>query len=622
VSADRPQPVIERLTVEEGFLDGLSLSFQPGLNVIIGPRGTGKTSVIELLRFCLGAPALTERFEKGARDHARSILGEGRVTVTCSILGERFVVSRRHIDEAPEGDPDAIKEISPLVLSQNEIEQVGLDARGRTRLLDGFRNGTVDRDYERMVLTSLRSLSAEIAQVNAEILLLTDQLQQRGAAHEALAAAERDLAEREKSVAEAGGALRDLDQLGAVVAERSVTTTILQRTIVALEEWHHSLEEVARARPAVEELPPSTQANPMPTVSQRLGAANQAIQNATTEVSAAVEELRERYQVEQEARRAADDQAREQRRHVESLQEGAGVAAKLLTDLREKAAQLDALQRVRDERSQRLVDLQEQRLVAIGELEALRDQRFNERVAVANDLTQTLSPQIEITVRRSGLASDYENAINDLLRGSGLRYATLSTQLAAKLAPQELVRASEAQDVDLIARAGDISKDRALKVIERVREQGGGKLLSAEIEDAAVFKLLSGGTFKDTTELSTGQRCTVVLPILLHHGDRPVIIDQPEDHLDNAFIVETLVRAIRQRPAESQLIVSTHNPNIPVLGDARQVTVLASDGKRGFEDHTAGLDANETVEAITNIMEGGREAFERRARFYDSHITE
>ena len=48
--------IIERVQVEEGFLDGLDLRFTKGLNVLIGPRGSGKTSVIELIRFCLGAP--------------------------------------------------------------------------------------------------------------------------------------------------------------------------------------------------------------------------------------------------------------------------------------------------------------------------------------------------------------------------------------------------------------------------------------------------------------------------------------------------------------------------------------------------------------------------------------
>jgi hypothetical protein len=95
-----------------------------------------------------------------------------------------------------------------------------------------------------------------------------------------------------------------------------------------------------------------------------------------------------------------------------------------------------------------------------------------------------------------------------------------------------------------------------------------------------------------------------------------VILDQPEDHLDGAFIVNTLIEAIMGRDPTSQLITSTHNPNIPVLGDATQVTLLGSDGHRGFQLHSGPLADPHIVEAITSVMEGGKEAFERRARFY------
>lgn len=109
MNASPPPLLIDRITVEEGFLDGLDLSFKPGLNVIIGPRGVGKTSVIELLRFCLGIPALTDRFEKTARDHARSVLSSGRVTVSCSYRLPRHQLYRRSNATAGTTDPIAVR---------------------------------------------------------------------------------------------------------------------------------------------------------------------------------------------------------------------------------------------------------------------------------------------------------------------------------------------------------------------------------------------------------------------------------------------------------------------------------------------------------------------------------
>jgi hypothetical protein len=88
-------------------------------------------------------------------------------------------------------------------------------------------------------------------------------------------------------------------------------------------------------------------------------------------------------------------------------------------------------------------------------------------------------------------------------------------------------------------------------------------------------------TTSQLIDLSTVQRCTVVLPLILEHSDRILVVDQPEDRIDNAFIVDTLIKSILRRSTSSQVILSTHNANIPVLGEAQLVVQLASDGRRG-----------------------------------------
>lgn len=125
-----PSVEITRLVVDEGFLDGLDLRFGPGLNVLIGPRGVGKTSIIQLLRFCLGVPAFGGAFSESALSHAREVLGaDGRVSVELMIDGEPIVLSRRKQDEAPEGPVDAVGE--PIILAQTEVEEIAVDPGGR-----------------------------------------------------------------------------------------------------------------------------------------------------------------------------------------------------------------------------------------------------------------------------------------------------------------------------------------------------------------------------------------------------------------------------------------------------------------------------------------------------------
>src|SRR5271166_5679865 len=92
---------IERVQVEEGFLDGLDVMLVPGLNALIGARGTGKTSLIELIRFCLDVRGYTAETGKRSRDHALSVLGAGQVTVTLSDGKETIIVTRTGNDTEP-----------------------------------------------------------------------------------------------------------------------------------------------------------------------------------------------------------------------------------------------------------------------------------------------------------------------------------------------------------------------------------------------------------------------------------------------------------------------------------------------------------------------------------------
>jgi ABC-type transport system involved in cytochrome bd biosynthesis fused ATPase/permease subunit len=96
--------------------------------------------------------------------------------------------------------------------------------------------------------------------------------------------------------------------------------------------------------------------------------------------------------------------------------------------------------------------------------------------------------------------------------------------------------------------------------------------------------------------------------------DNPLIIDQPEDNLDNHFIYETVVETIRRLKANRQMMFVTHNANIPVLAEADLVVVLDSDGKTGRVSKMGALD--DCRDEIIDLLEGGREAFELRRKRY------
>jgi hypothetical protein len=99
----------------------------------------------------------------------------------------------------------------------------------------------------------------------------------------------------------------------------------------------------------------------------------------------------------------------------------------------------------------------------------------------------------------------------------------------------------------------------------------------------------------------------------------PLLIDQPEDDLDNRFIYDDVVQRLRGAKRRRQLLVATHNANIPVLGDAEQILVMDSettDVQRGSLVASGAIDDRDVRQAAERILEGGEEAFARRREKY------
>ena len=159
--------------------------------------------------------------------------------------------------------------------------------------------------------------------------------------------------------------------------------------------------------------------------------------------------------------------------------------------------------------------------------------------------------------------------------------------------------------------------------ITRVRKEKREKwfeLMITRISDAADLTLLrsddsKAGSFQ-CGDLSTGQKNTAILSLLLARGTGPVLIDQPEDELDSEFLYKELVPMLRAAKRQRQLIIVTHNANIPVNADAELVYALKAEGGRGTCLSQGGLDRPDVARAVLNIMEGSEEAFRRRQEKY------
>lgn len=610
--------IIRRMQVEGGFLDGLDLRFHDGLNVLIGGRGTGKSSVIELIRYCLDVRgSSSEDDKKVALEQALSVLQDGQVTLTVDDDGSAMMVTRSANAE-PEGLES--RHLLPLILSQKDVESIGLSARGRRNIIDYFFGGTGQKGVEQRLAAQIRSLTTEIRDMLAE----TDALSNRIAGAEAIATeltrAEARSAEISKSSAQLDGKQKELDALSSLSSGLAVRLDALRR---AKETTVANCETLLSANVlgfGLDPWPEMGEPDPLLAVREKLARADHHSAEAAKLLEQAIEDINAAIRTLEKDRSPIEDQARVIRREVEALREGAGAAARQLAGLREQASQLEALAALRAQRLERIGRVQEQRGTVLDQLDALREATFEERKEVADDLSQKLTPLIRVKVRQAAQLTEYIGEITNALRGSGLRYNELAQALAESMTPRELVEASENANIKFISKSAKITPERAERVASHIRASGGETLAGIALEDTADFELLDGASFKPMNELSVGQRCTVVLSILLQHPDRVLIVDQPEDHLDNAFIVETLIGAIRHRAEHSQLIFSTHNANIPVLGEATSVIRLNSNGKRGFVVHAEPLNDPKSVDAITTLMEGGDEAFRKRAAFYNQNL--
>ena len=610
---------IERVQIEEGFLDGLDVSFAPGLNVIIGERGTGKTSLIEVVRYCLGVKGYTKDSEKHSLNHALSILGSGQVTVTLSDGERDFHVTRTASDESPRASESFVR---PIIFSQTEIETIGLQAHGRMRLLDSFRGnqkGSEARESE--ASSEVRSFTAQVDELRGEIDELSAQV-------EAISALDKQISElipQEQKLTrvseDAKKKKKKLDVLSGNIAASAVRVGAIERFIESVSRWQSSLASFSSTRPSLEPWPEGAGSDPLTKGRASFARAKDHLNEALGELQNAVFEAESHLRTSQESKLDVEDRARQLRKEVETLQQGAGSIVRRGQQLRERKAHLESLKKVLAERRKAVNSLLLQRNAALDQLDSIREKRFNVRDAVASKLTETLGPSIRVKLFRAGQYEAFAAAIADALRGSGLRYNELSTTLAENVSPRELLDAVDTNESDLIAEATGITKERVARALDHLRESDLGALGTVAVEDAVALQLLDGADYKGIAELSTGQRCTVVLPLVLRHTERVLIVDQPEDHIDNAFIANTLIVSVLARRSDSQIIFSTHNANIPVLGNADRVIQLGSDGKRGFPLLASDLDDPFVVSAITTVMEGGAEAFRRRAAFYGHYET-
>ncbi len=597
-----------RLEVDGGFLDGLDLRFSTGLNVLIGARGSGKTSVVEILRYCLDHRAVTDDAQRKAEAQALWVLGGGCATLTVEIDGVERVL-RRCVGQDPDSPVPSAESV--LFVSQKEIEEIGLDADSRRRILDSLAANPSQR------AESDADIDGIAKKVFAEQQELDDVIEALGA----LADVPQQLADAEKEQSGADEADQELADLQQIATDVSREVGDLVKTVEAYEAVHERLRrwkeelDVSRAEePDWSRAPDEFAATMEPKLVELRTSLAQSV-SALGELAETAKEKEHKADLELGVRRR---RLAELSSRIEEIEEGAGKTARRLAALREQEEKRQGLIERQASLEQRISELRAARSVILDELAKEADERFAQRLQAAEKMNERFKGEIQIDVVKAGEVGDYEAALGRALEGSGLQWRALSKQIADRMSPRELIAAVERLDVEAIVQAGAVSASRAQRLVGHLAGVDSTEVLLSKIDEEVDFSLLDGKELKSTARLSLGQRCTVVLPLLLAGDPDLAVLDQPEDHLDNAFIVDTVVDALRNRRSDAQVVVATHNANIPVLGDADLVIHLSSSGTRAYVVDADPLNKPEIVSAITRLMEGGEAAFKKRAEFYAS----
>lgn len=611
------------LSVTGGFLDGLRLNFADGLNCIIGGRGTGKTTVLEFIRYLLCSDDPHER-GKANKDVVEENLKSGKIVLDIETQSGVPYRIERSLGEAAalfnaKGDPitaslDRSRLFKADIYGQNKIEEIARNSRFQLQLIDRFAEADVRRvqeEIERIKHTlrqkineneqneeALRECEHAVAELEGINLKLDETKPSGSPEADALAIAEKAKTLRARE-GEAMQTLRDAvkgveseanrwQQHVANRCKNVIDPPLLQGANGAL------LSEIQNEMTSFFQAFASLEAQAV-ALSQKTDKALWAI----------AQKLVQTHALQDQAYRDLASRVQQQSTQVKERQALQKRQMELLAKEKERVQRLET----RGTLTQEISGLS-------AKLSDLRDERYSTRRSVATDLTSKLSPHIRVSVTQAADKSLYEAELRDMLKGSSIKYNTIVPRLVTSVFPSDLARFVRASDADSLMRQADINKDQAQRIIGHFQQHSDliAKLETMEIDDLPRIELQDGTEYKNSAQLSTGQRCTVILPILLLQDERPLLIDQPEDNLDNAFVYDTVVRSVRGAKTSRQLIFVTHNPNIPVLGDAERVFVLASDGQRGQMEVSGGVDA--VKEKIEHILEGGAEAFQQRMRRY------
>ena len=560
-----------------GFLDNSAMRFNPNLNVLIGGRGTGKSTVIESLRHALELEPIGAEARSGYDGIVKNVLRSGTkvsLLVRCQRPGPREYRIERTIPNPPVVRDAETSEVLNMSVSdifpgveiygQHEISELARSPAKLTRLLGRF----VERDdaignRKRELRQQLQASRKGILDVRNELDSVKERLARLPGLEETL-----------RSYEEAG-LEDDLKEQSLLVREEHVLDTVAER----LQPFPSWLDKLRQETPIDRAFLSPTALDGLPGKIM-LAKADQALAEFSTDVERviadlhaaldkvdlAVEEVRSWFRTRQAEMQSVYE------RKLRELQKSQIDGEEFLR-LRRRIEALRPLDERREKFHRLAADHKERRRNLLAEWEDVKAEEFRALERAAKRVTRKLQGRVRVRVEFARNRESLFRLLRDRVKGRLSETVSVLRQRET-LSLNAFVSACR-QGTDALAtefgvpamqanRLAEASEETLMQIEELDLPSVTGIELNAASPDEAE-------SWQDLNKLSTGQKATAILLLLLLESDAPLVVDQPEDDLDNRFITEGIVPRMREEKRRRQFLFATHNANIPVLGDAELI---------------------------------------------------
>jgi len=623
---------IESIKVTGGYLDGVHIEFSEHLNAVIGGRGTGKSTLLECIRYALQLKPIGKNAQRQHDEIIKENLGnksKARVELvirSSKMNGKRFTVARRYGESASVKDENGnISAFTPFdllpgleVYGQNEIYEIAQDKASQRLLLTRFlESGQHDSE------TRIRETISKLAENRKKLLEAQDNV----------ASIEDEVARLPKLEEQLGQfKTLGLEEKLKIVPLLETEKRLRKRAIEeegpnldkAFQAVHDSLPDtVFLSETAIAHLPHAETLRKMRGSLDGLHRDAQALlnqwQTKYAEVKTVLTEIDKVLNIGIEQEEIALEKTFKELPAFEG-KSGNQIGVEFQNLLKD-IEKIRPKQVLVANRKKVVTELNLQREATLAELSSLRAERSAQFERSLKRLNKRLSGKLKLTVKSE---AECEPVVQFLL------HCQLENVGAARLAwindvgdfspvkLAELVR----QGTNALRNAGWNITPTVADALSRLTSEQVLQLQELELPDSILIELNTAHegaeNLRPLDRLSTGQQCTAILHLLLLQNLDPLLMDQPEDNLDNAFIADRIVAELRSAKIARQFIFATHNANIPVFGDAEWIGVFeVQEGQAYLPAESQGaIDVPRVRDKAAKILEGGKMAFNQRKAKY------